>query len=53
MIFVMAYIPCLATVAVIKSETGGWKWAMFSIFYSLTVAYTIALLASLFGRLIW
>ena len=53
MLFVMAYIPCLATVAVIKSETGGWKWAVFSILYSLTIAYTIALLVSFFGRLIW
>ena len=53
MFFVMAYMPCFATVAVIKSEAGGWKWATFSILYSLAVAYTIALLISLVGRLIW
>ncbi len=37
MIFVLIYFPCLATIAAIKNETGGWKWALF------TVAYTIAL----------
>ena len=52
MFFVMAYIPCLATVAVIKTEAGGWKWAIFSIVYSLSIAYVISLLISVVGRAI-
>ncbi len=52
MFFVMAYIPCLATIAVIKTEAGGWKWATFSVLYSLSVAYTISLLISVIGRAI-
>ncbi len=49
MFFVMAYIPCFATIAVIKTETGGWKWALFSVMYSLFIAYTVSLLISVVG----
>ncbi|TRZ83225.1 ferrous iron transport protein B, partial [bacterium] len=34
MVFVLLYIPCLSTVAVIKKETGSWGWMFFSIGYS-------------------
>ncbi|MCK4487981.1 MAG: hypothetical protein KAU38_14640 [Desulfobacterales bacterium] len=30
MAFVLIYVPCLATVAVIRRETNSWKWAAFS-----------------------
>ncbi|MFC1735063.1 ferrous iron transport protein B [Candidatus Hydrogenedentota bacterium] len=41
MVFTLLYIPCLATLAVIKRETGSWKWAMFSVVYSVTLAYIV------------
>lgn len=41
-VFSLLYIPCLATVGVIKSETKSWKWTLFSIMYSFTVAYLIS-----------
>ncbi|MFY4774083.1 ferrous iron transport protein B [Metabacillus sp. RGM 3146] len=44
MVFVLLYIPCLATVAVIKRETGSAKWTAFSIIYPLVIAYGLSLL---------
>ncbi len=39
MLFVLIYTPCIATIAVIKKETGKWRWAIFSIFYGLGLAW--------------
>ncbi|MGB4270132.1 MAG: ferrous iron transport protein B [Spirochaetota bacterium] len=41
MIFVMIYIPCLATVIAIAREIG-LKWAAFSIFYQVLVAWVVS-----------
>lgn len=38
MVFFNLYTPCLATVAAIKAEAG-WKWAAFSIFYGIAIAW--------------
>lgn len=51
MIFVMVYAPCFVTVAVIKKEAGGWKWALFSVAYTTLLAYLLALLVYQGGRL--
>lgn len=40
--FVLAYIPCFATLTTIKIETNGWKWPIFSFIYTTFVAYIIA-----------
>ncbi len=42
MIFTLIYTPCLATVAAIRQETGSWKWAGFSIAYSLILAWLLS-----------
>jgi len=44
MAFVLLYVPCLATVATIRKETGSTKWTFFAIGYALTIAYIISLL---------
>lgn len=41
MVFFNLYTPCLATVAAIKAEAG-WKWAAFSVFYGITIAWLSA-----------
>ena len=46
LVFMLLYIPCLATVAVIKKELNSWKWTIFSIVYSFGVAYLISFLIS-------
>ncbi|MEG3640727.1 ferrous iron transport protein B [Magnetococcus sp. PR-3] len=42
MIFALFYAPCIATIATIKGETGGWKWAIFSVAFSFTLAWSMA-----------
>ena len=43
MTFVLIYVPCLATIGVIKQEAG-WKWALFAVVYELVLAYAVALM---------
>ena len=42
MIFIMVYIPCLATLAMVKKELGSWKWPAFQAGYTLLVAFIMA-----------
>jgi ferrous iron transport protein B len=39
MVFVLLYIPCLATVAAIARETGSVWWAFLSVAYTTAVAW--------------
>jgi ferrous iron transport protein B len=52
MVFVLIYVPCLATVAVIRRETNSWKWTFFSIGYSTVLAWLVAFLIYQGGRII-
>ncbi|MFT8320724.1 MAG: ferrous iron transport protein B [Bacillus sp. (in: firmicutes)] len=52
MVFILLYIPCLATLATIYKETGSKKWSAFSVGYSLAIAYVIALLIYQGGKLL-
>jgi ferrous iron transport protein B len=49
MVFVLLYIPCLATVGAIRKETGSWRWTSFSIIYQLILAYLVALAVIVIG----
>jgi len=50
MVFIMAYVPCFATLAAIKSETGSLKYSLFSMFYSTGVAYVLSLIIVIVGK---
>jgi ferrous iron transport protein B len=52
MAFVLIYIPCLATVAVIRRETNSWRWTAFSIGYSLVLAWIVSFLIYQVGRIL-
>lgn len=52
MVFILLYIPCLATTATIYKETGSKKWTAFSIIYALAVAYFLCLVIYQGGKLI-
>jgi ferrous iron transport protein B len=52
MAFILLYVPCLATVGVIRKETMSAKWTWFSIIYALIVAYIIALVIYQGGKLL-
>ncbi len=52
MVFVLLYLPCLATAGAIKRETGSYKWMFFSIGYSTSVAWLMAFCVYQGGRLV-
>lgn len=53
LLFVLIYFPCIATIVAIKEESGSWKWGLFSIFYSTSLAWLVALLVNQIGNLIF
>ena len=52
MFFILLYVPCLATVAVIRRETGSVKWTIFSVVYPLIIAYVLTLVIYQVGSLL-
>ncbi|CQR47894.1 Ferrous iron transport protein B [Paraliobacillus sp. PM-2] len=52
MTFILLYVPCLATVAVMKQETHSIKWTMFAILYGLVMAYIVTFLIIQCGRIL-
>ena len=42
LLFVLLYFPCIATIAAIKGETGSWKWACFTAFYTTALAWVVS-----------
>ncbi|MFC1505317.1 ferrous iron transport protein B, partial [Thermodesulfobacteriota bacterium] len=52
LVFVLLYLPCLATVATIKQETGSYKWMFFSIGYSTSIAWVMALIVYQGGEIV-
>ena len=53
MVFVLLYIPCIATFAAIKKETGSWWWAILLCLYTILVAWLCAFAAFRIGLLLW
>lgn len=52
MVFALLYSPCLSTIAVIRRETGRWRWAGFSVAFSFTLAWSLAFAIVAVGSLI-
>jgi ferrous iron transport protein B len=48
-IFIMLYVPCFATVVAMKKESS-WRWAGFSVFFNLTVAFLVSLIVYQGGK---
>jgi ferrous iron transport protein B len=51
LVFVLIYFPCIATIAAIKNESGSWKWALFVIFYTTTLAWIISFAVYQVGKI--
>jgi len=51
MVFVLIYVPCAAVLAVIRRETGKWRWAAFTAAYLTVAAWLAAGLTRLVGSL--
>ncbi|MBP2626653.1 MAG: ferrous iron transport protein [Firmicutes bacterium] len=52
MVFVLIYSPCLAALAVLKRETGSWKWPAVSMVYSTTLAWIVTFIVYHGGKLL-
>ena len=44
MVITLIYLPCLATIGILRQELGSWKWTAFVIAYELVLAYVVALI---------
>lgn len=51
MIFILLYVPCVATVSAVFKEAGG-KWAAFSVLFNTSVAWIVAFLIYQIGMLL-
>lgn len=41
MLFILIYFPCMAVIAAIRKEAG-WKWALFTVFYTTGLAWVVS-----------
>lgn len=51
LIFILIYFPCVAVIAVLKKESGKWKWALFVVAYTTVVAWLMSFLIYQIGSL--
>lgn len=51
-VFILLYVPCLATVGTIKKETGSTKWTYFAVIYALILAYIVSFIIYQCGKLL-
>jgi ferrous iron transport protein B len=42
MLFILTYFPCVGVIAAIKRESGSWKWAAFTVFYTTGIAWLLS-----------
>ena len=42
MLFILTYFPCIGVVAAIRRESGSWKWAAFTVFYTTGIAWLLS-----------
>ncbi len=52
MLFILIYFPCVAVVAAIKNESGNWKWSLFLVTYTTTLAWIISFITYQTGTLL-
>nr|WP_251554909.1 ferrous iron transport protein B [Neobacillus muris] len=52
MVFILLYIPCLATTATIYKETGSKRWTAFALGYPLVIAYLLSFIIYQGGKLL-
>ena len=52
MVFFVFAAQCMATFAVVRRETGTWKWPLFMIFYMTSLAYIMSLIVYQGGLLL-
>ena len=51
MVFCLLYVPCAATIGVIRRESGSWKWTAFSVAFQVATAWVVSFLIYQVGNL--
>ena len=51
LVFVLLYFPCIPTCIAIKNESGHWKWALFTMFYTTLTAWCMSTLVYQVGSI--
>jgi ferrous iron transport protein B len=52
LVFILIYFPCIGVIAVIRKESGSWKWALFTIGYTTGLAWIMSFIVYNIGNLI-
>ncbi len=53
LVFILIYFPCIGVIAAIRKESGAWKWAIFTIFYTTGLAWIMSYIVYQVGNLIF
>ncbi len=53
LVFILIYFPCIGVIATIGRESGSWKWAVFTIVYTTTLAWIMSFIVYQTGNLIF
>ena len=51
LLFILLYMPCVSSIVAIKSESGKWKWALFTMLYTIGLAWVVSTLFFQIGSL--
>ena len=52
MVMTLIYVPCIATIAAIRRETGSWKWTAITVAYTITLGWVLAVLVYQVGTML-
>jgi ferrous iron transport protein B len=52
MLFILTYFPCVGVVAAIRRESGSWKWAVFTVFYTTGIAWLLSFTVYQIGKML-
>ena len=52
LLFVLIYVPCIATISAIVNESGSWKWGLFVIGYTCALAWVVSFLVYQTGNVL-
>lgn len=50
LVFILLYFPCIAVIITIQKESGSWKWALFTMFYTTSLAWIMSFLVYQTGK---
>jgi len=53
LLFVLLYMPCLSAVVAIRNESGRWRWALFTMAYTIGLAWVVAASVFQLGSLLF